>query len=157
MRWMLLTMCLALAACDVSVTTSSSPVVAANPAPDAPIHMAPAQASQSFAQVVRAVEPVAERVCRRRTSGVNCDFRIVVDPNPKAVPNAYQSLDKSGRPVITFTTSLINETRNANELAFVLGHEAAHHIANHLYRQQTNALTGAVIFAGLTALSGGST
>lgn len=154
MRLMLVLMCTTLGACGVTV--SSSPDQSAIVNPIAPVHMVSAQASQSFAQVVRAVEPVAERVCRQRTSGMNCDFRIVVDPDRKSPPNAYQSLDKTGRPVITFSQALINETRNANELAFVLGHEAAHHIADHLARQQNNALAGAVIFAGLTALTGGS-
>jgi Zn-dependent protease with chaperone function len=153
MRWIICVACLGLTACDVS--TSQTPI-AARPVIMAPLPMVPAQALQSFATVVNAVEPVAERVCREQTAGVNCDFRIVVDPNPDAVSNAYQSLDENGRPVITFTTALINETHNANELAFVLGHEAGHHIADHLGREQVNALTGAVILAGLTVLGGGS-
>ena len=37
----------------------------------------------------------------------------------------------------------------------VLGHEAAHHIAGHIGRQQQNAMAGAVIFAGIATLSGG--
>jgi len=155
MRWLIVGMCVALAGCDTTVSTTS-PVPVATPQARS-VRLAPDQARQSFRQVVRAVEPVAERECKRRTSAVNCDFKIVVDPNRKAPPNAYQSLDETGRPVITFTTALIGDTRNANELAFVLGHEAAHHIANHLSRQQGNALAGAVIFAGLTALTGGST
>ena len=36
-----------------------------------------------------------------------------------------------------------------------MGHEAAHHIAGHIARQQQNAVAGAVIFAGLATLSGG--
>jgi predicted Zn-dependent protease len=102
------------------------------------------------------VEPVAERECRARTSGVNCDFNIAVDDRPDQPANAYQTLDKQGRPVIFFTLGLIADARNADELAFVLGHEAAHHIAGHINRQQQNAVAGAVIFAGLATLSGGS-
>lgn len=153
MRWIIFVVCLGLTACDVSM--SQTPI-ATRPVTMAPLPMVPAQALQRFATVVDAVEPVAERVCREQTAGVNCDFRIVVDPNPDAVSNAYQSLDENGRPVITFTKALINETHNANELAFVLGHEAGHHIADHLGRQQVNAMTGAVILAGLTSLGGGS-
>ena len=37
------------------------------------------QGVRAFAQVTTRVEPVAERECRSRTSGVNCDFRIVID------------------------------------------------------------------------------
>ena len=70
--------------------------------------------------------------------------------------NAFQSLDENGRPVVTFTVALIAETRNADELAFVLGHEAAHHIAGHLARQRQNAAAGAIIFAELATLTGGT-
>lgn len=113
------------------------------------------QAARSFVQVVDTVEPVAERECRARTNGLNCDFNIVVDDRPNQPANAYQTLDKAGRPVIAFTLPLIADARNADELAFVMGHEAAHHIAGHIARQQQNAVAGAVIFAGLATLSGG--
>ena len=58
--------------------------------------------------------------------------------------------------MIAFTLGLISDARNADELAFVMGHEAAHHIAGHIDRQQQNAVAGAVIFAGLATLSGGN-
>ncbi|MFD2740327.1 M48 family metalloprotease [Sulfitobacter aestuarii] len=154
-----------LSACEV--TTYSGPVgPAPGPAPRAPApvasasdrpgSMSTAQAARTFAQVVRTVEPVAERECRARTRGVNCDFNIVVDDRPGQPANAYQTLDKAGRPVIAFTLGLISDARNADELAFVMGHEAAHHIAGHIGRQQQNAVAGAVIFGGLAALTGGN-
>ena len=114
------------------------------------------QAARAFAQVTTRVEPVAERECRSRTSGVNCDFRIVIDDSVGQPSNAYQFLDKNNRPVIAFTLKLIDEARNADELAFVMGHEAAHHIRGHIARQQKNAVAGAVIFAGLATLTGAS-
>lgn len=142
-----------LAACEVApVGPGTGP--ATNPVPVAK-SAGGAQTLRSFAQVVRTVEPVAERECRARTSGVNCDFNIVVDDRPGQPANAFQTLDKSGRPVVAFTLALIAEARNADELAFVLGHETAHHIAGHISRQQQNAVAGAVIFAGLATLSGG--
>ena len=113
-------------------------------------------AARNFVRVVKTVEPVAERECRARTTGVNCDFNIAVDDRPNQPPNAYQTLDKQGRPVIFFTLPLIVDAQNEDELAFVLGHEAAHHIAGHINRQQQNAVAGAVIFAGLATLSGGN-
>jgi predicted Zn-dependent protease len=113
------------------------------------------QAARSFVRVVQTLEPVAERECRARTSGVNCDFNIVVDDRPGQPANAFQTLDKNGRPVVAFTLALIADARNEDELAFVLGHEAAHHIGGHIARQQQNAVAGAVIFAGLATLSGG--
>lgn len=116
--------------------------------------MAPAQSRQAFATVSRSVEPVAERSCRELSKGVNCDFLIRIEPNPNAPPNAYQSLDKSGRPVITFTQSMLGQIANRDELAFVMSHEAAHHIRGHLARQQQNAVAGAVLLAGLASLAG---
>lgn len=113
-------------------------------------------ASAAFASVARAVEPVAERECRSRTTGLNCDFLIRIDPNPKAPANAYQSLTRSGRPVITFTRGMLADLSNRDELAFVMSHEAAHHIRGHLARQEQNAISGAIIFAGLATVAGAS-
>ncbi|MEO1779536.1 MAG: M48 family metallopeptidase, partial [Pseudomonadota bacterium] len=67
----------------------------------------------------------------------------------------YQTLDDNGRPIIAFTLALIADARNADELAFVMSHEAAHHIRGHIARQQANAAVGAEIFAGLATLTGG--
>ena len=110
----------------------------------------------TFLQVVAAVEPVAERVCRSRGVAQNCDFRIVVDDRPGQPPNAFQTLDSRGRPVIGFTLALIADARNADELAFVLGHEAAHHISGHIPRRQDQAMTGALL-AGVLAQANGAT
>ncbi|UWR24226.1 M48 family metallopeptidase [Sulfitobacter sp. S190] len=146
-----------LAACEV--TTVSGPQAPTSPtaSQSKPQPRGSTQAAaRSFVQVVRTVEPVAERECRARTQNVNCDFRIVVDDRPNQPANAYQTLDRNGRPIIAFTLGLIADARNADELAFVLGHEAAHHIAGHIARQQQNAVAGAVIFAGLATLGGGN-
>lgn len=112
------------------------------------------RARHNFAEVVAAVEPVAERECEARTAGVNCNFLIRVDPEPKAEPNAFQTVDGQGRPVILFTASLIDSTRNADELAFVLSHETSHHILGHLDRQARHAAAGAAIFGRLATLDG---
>lgn len=117
--------------------------------------LAPRTSARSFVRVVKTLEPVAERECRFRTTNVNCDFNIVVDDRPDQPANAYQTLDRQGRPIIAFTLALIADAQNEDELAFVLGHEAAHHILGHIARQQQNAVAGAVIFAGLATLSGG--
>ena len=145
------------AACDdVATPTSQSANPSASTAPVTGAFQSKAQAERAFAQVTERVEPVAERECRARTDGTNCDYRILVDSDPKRPPNAFQTFDKDGRPVIAFTISLIYEARNADELAFVMGHEAAHHIAGHIVRQQRNAKATALVLGGLTALGGGS-
>ena len=109
----------------------------------------------NFIAVVEQVEPVAERECRARTRGVNCDFLIVVDDRPSLPPNAFQTRDASGRPIVGFTVGLIADARNRDELAFVLGHEAAHHIAGHLDRQRETATLGAVILGQIATAGGG--
>lgn len=129
------------------------------PPPAAPTAaVAPAQpprvAAETFLSVVAQVEPVAERYCRSRGVAPNCDFRIVVDDRRGQPPNAFQTLDRRGRPVIGFTLTLIADARNADELAFVLGHEAAHHIAGHIPKRQDQALSGALLAGALAQASG---
>lgn len=113
--------------------------------------------ARSFLSVIEEVEPVAEAECRRRAPRLNCDFRVVVDDRPGQPPNAFQTVDGSGRPVIAFTRALIGEAENRDELAFVLAHEAAHHIEGHLDRQRENATAGAVVFGQLAGALGAQT
>ncbi|UWR35148.1 M48 family metallopeptidase [Sulfitobacter sp. W027] len=145
-----------LSACDVA-PVQTGPILTDRPSTtQAPSPRLNASATaRSFVQVIRTLEPVAERECRNRTTGLNCDFNIVVDDRPGQPANAFQTLDKNGRPIVAFTLALIADARNEDELAFVLGHETAHHIAGHIARQQQNAMAGAVIFAGIATLSGG--
>ena len=146
-----------LAACEVTTVPTGGPTPtppAAAPQPSAAT-LSASQAARSFVRVINTVEPVAERECRARTSGVNCNFNIVVDDRPGQPANAFQTLDKNGRPIVAFTLALIAEARNEDELAFVLGHETAHHIAGHISRQQQNAVAGAVVAGGLAVLLGG--
>lgn len=108
----------------------------------------------SFVAVVNRVEPAAEAECRERSPQINCDFRIVVDDRPGMPPNAFQTLTREGQPVIAFTLSLLDEVRNQDELAFVMSHEAAHHILGHLGRMDELAAMGADIFGRLAASTG---
>lgn len=117
--------------------------------------LGPEAAARNFATVLERVEPVAERVCRQETRGVDCDFAIGVIDDLEAPPNAFQTLDEDGRPVIGFTIALIADARNADELAFIMGHEAAHHIAGHIPRARESALAGAQLLGGLASLGGG--
>ncbi|MGR3711668.1 MAG: M48 family metallopeptidase [Shimia sp.] len=113
------------------------------------------QAKAKLAPITARMEGVAERECRARTAkGTNCDYKISVDERPNLPSNAYQTLDKNGRPLIVFTPKLIGETRNANELAFVMGHEAAHHIKGHIGKTQNNAALGAILL-GVAAVAAG--
>ncbi len=111
-------------------------------------------AAETFLSVVARVEPVAESYCRNQGIAKNCDFRIVVDDRPGQPPNAFQTVDRFNRPVIGFTLALIADARNADELAFVLGHEAAHHISGHIPKRQDQALSGALVAGVLAQASG---
>lgn len=116
--------------------------------------MTPDQAVATFVQVIERVEPLAETLCRQRTRGINCDIEIVVDGRPNQPPNAFQTVDRSGRPIVGFTIALIADARNADEIAFVMGHEAAHHIAGHIPRRSESAQTSAILASVLAQASG---
>lgn len=123
--------------------------------PSATTPQSPRQAARNFLSVIRRMEPAIERECvARRSSNINCDFQFVVDDRLELEPNAFQTLDSTGRPIIGFTVSLIAAAQNADELAFVIGHEASHHILNHLDRKASSATAGAVILGGLAAAAG---
>ncbi|MFY0596503.1 MAG: M48 family metalloprotease [Cognatishimia sp.] len=131
---------------NVSAATSTSP----------PAVSAGDPAIQRYNRVVARMEPIAEKACQRRVrAGVNCDFNIVLNTDPRQPSNAYQSLDRNGRPVLTFTVAILKEMQNDHEVAFVLGHEAAHHIAGHLGQMRETATLGAVLGGGLAVLLGG--
>jgi Zn-dependent protease with chaperone function len=153
---------LALSVSACTLTTTPVPTSQPAPVPNAPTPasstkgMSAAQAKAAFASVSRRVEPVAERECRKRTQGMNCDFLIGIDPNPSAAPNAYQSLDRNGRPLITFTQRMLREIANEDELAFVMSHEAAHHIRGHLARQAQTTVLASVGAGAITSVFGGS-
>ena len=110
----------------------------------------PLPANSPIIAVVQRLEPVAESVCRQQGRAANCDFIVAVDDDPMQPPNAFQTLDPSGFPVIVFTVSLLDATRNADEIAFVLGHEAAHHVLGHIAQRKRQARSGAIL-AGIVS------
>lgn len=139
---------LALQAC---VETAPLPLAPAAPAPAA----ITGSAAERFVAVSNRVEPVAEALCRSLRRGpANCDIQIAVDDRPGQEPNAFQTIDRSGRPWVVFTLALIELARTPDELAFVMGHEAAHHIAGHIPRREESARTGAILAGVLAAASG---
>jgi len=157
MRALYLFCFLALSACStLAPLPEDEGAVPAVPAVSAvPVSLpSPQVAAENFVTVVDQVEPIAERICRAEAPGTACDYQIVVDNRIEMPPNAFQTVDQAGRPIIAFTVSLIAEARNRDELAFILGHEAAHHIAGHLARQQDTALRGALLGGVLASLSG---
>lgn len=158
MRGVMVLMMLAfgLAGCEVTtpVATSPKPVPSVDGSATSPQRIERGTA-RAFVQVVNQLEPVAERECRARSPRANCDFLIVVDDRPGQPSNAFQTVDDNGRPIIAFTLALIADAQNTDEIAFVMAHEAAHHIENHLAQQQRNATLGATVFGQLAGVTGG--
>ncbi|KMK65788.1 M48 family metallopeptidase [Puniceibacterium sp. IMCC21224] len=155
MRWLIPLFCLALSGCAVPPSVATLPIPGET-SDETEIRTRAQRAARTFVQVVDTVEPVAEQECRRIAPRMNCDFLIVVDDRPGQEPNAFQTVARDGRPIVAFNLALIASAQNADELAFVMGHESAHHILGHLARTQQNATVGAVIFSGLAAMSGAS-
>jgi len=136
----------------------SAPAAPVLPAPSAPHSGTPDGAARSFVQVMRRMEPAVRQDClNRRTAPISCDFIFVVDDRPGLEPNAFQTVDRNGRPIVGFTLSLIAQTRSPDEIAFVVGHEAAHHILNHLDRKSGAATAAAVVLGSLASAYGGDT
>ncbi len=163
--WILAVAAMGLSACTVAPQDGqlSGPRTTAGPQPQptqpsAPVGLPRDQRAmaRAFVQVVERVEPVAERECRTRARGLNCDFRIVVDDRPNAPVNAFQTVDDNGRPIIAFTLALIASAQSPDEIAFVMAHEASHHIENHLEQQRRNATLGAAVFGQLAGATGGN-
>lgn len=145
---------LVLAACDEQALVDDGPAAA----PLQPVASGPKlstrQAVNNFNSVVARLEPLAEQTCRQRAPNLNCDFKVVIDDRPTTQPNAFQTLDGNGRPIIGFNVPLIAEARNRDEIAFVFAHEVAHHIEGHIARQQSNAVLGGLL-GGLAASAAG--
>lgn len=157
MRFVMVGIILLLAGCTVSPTSAPQ-----TPAPQTAntVKREPGavRSSDSAVAVLRAVvervEPVAESECRKRTQGVECNLSIFLDEDPRLPPNAFQT-EKNGKPIIIFTMALARQAKNTDELAFILGHEAAHHIRGHIPQTQQTAVLGAVL-AGVLAQAGGA-
>lgn len=115
----------------------------------------PAAAARQFVEVARRIEPVAERFCAQETAeheGFDCDVRIVLDDR-MPFRNAYQTYAPDGTPIVAFTLPMVADARNADEIAFVLGHEFGHHIARHIEKAQQQAAAGALLMGGLMAVA----
>jgi Zn-dependent protease with chaperone function len=148
-------LCLLLAACGTTyaVPEAGGPTAGVVPAQ---VGGGP-RSSGDFARVAARVEPAAEAFCREAVPGAPaayCDFRIRLETDPRMPPNAFQARGRDGRPVVVAGANLLNEMRSDDEIAFVLSHEAAHHIAGHLPKQQQQQVLGALILGGIVAAAG---
>ncbi|MEM8959770.1 MAG: M48 family metallopeptidase [Pseudomonadota bacterium] len=109
-------------------------------------------ATQQFAAVAGRVEPVARSVCRQANTRGSCNFTILIDERPGQGVNAFQTVNRRGQPILVFTRGIVEEFSNGDEIAFVIGHEAAHHIEGHLtQRAQAAGALGAALEAAAAA------
>lgn len=152
MRRMLLMLALLVSAC-----TQPSTIYLTDGA-EQPERFDPATAPETamFREVRSKVVPAAEQMCRRHARGVRCTFVMVVDLDPKDPSNAFMFEAEDGTPVLRFNIGILQEVRNADELAFVISHEASHHILGHTSKTEEVAALGAEYFGTLEAERGGS-
>ena len=65
------------------------------------------QKARNFVAVMQRMEPAVVQQCLSRRRGpISCDFQFVVDDREGMEPNAFQTVDSAGRPIIGFTVSL---------------------------------------------------
>ena len=115
-------------------------------------------ARKRFDRVTARIRPVAESYCRRETAAqpdFNCNVAIGIDREMEQ-RNAYFTYDRRSRPIIRVTAPMLRDMRNDHELAFVLGHEYGHLIGRHIQKKQQQALAGALLLGGITALATGN-
>ena len=109
-----------------------SPPPAVPPASDP---AADAEAMRGFIEVSRAVMPVAEAACDRLAApGTVCAFHLDLTVWPRSSGEAYMATDRFGRPEVAVTLPIVTDAANRDEMAFMIAHEAAHHIAGHIGR-----------------------
>jgi Zn-dependent protease with chaperone function len=158
--WSVLALMVSLAGCVQAVSLPPLPPAQGQSAPLTTAERAKVQAEGQrkalmFMDAVRKVQPVATDLCRQKAIAHNCQFQIVIDPRLGLQANAYQTLDRLNRPVIALTLALIDDARDTDEIAFVMGHEAAHHILGHLALQDQTARAAAKV-AGEAAMAAGA-
>lgn len=136
------------------------PVVGAPTAPAAPAaRRSPAAGVADYRAAAVRIEREAQHMCREArpdAPGKSCDYEFRLVDDPRIGPNAFQTIGPDGRPVVAMTVQLVAVTDNADEIAFILGHEAGHHIADHISKSRTQAMTGALVLGTLATLGNAS-
>lgn len=111
----------------------------------------------AFNRISKQIDPIATRICRdthKTAPATFCDFQFRILKSAKQPPNAFQSVDKSGRPTITFNSNMLRAVKNDHEIGFILAHETGHQIAGHLIKTRNNATAGAIFGAILAGAVG---
>ncbi|MCD1616499.1 M48 family metalloprotease [Salipiger manganoxidans] len=104
-------------------------------------------------RVASRVKPVASSFCQSQLgerADKSCDLPILIDRD-MPVANAYHTRDAEDQPYVAVTVPMLLEIGSDDELAFILGHEYGHHIADHIEKGRQQALAGALILGAITA------
>jgi Zn-dependent protease with chaperone function len=106
------------------------------------------QAMATYSRVAARVKVSAERLCRDRMAengSQDCRFVFAISGDRTAPPNAFQSMSAEGRPMIILTARLLEQLADEHQIAFVLSHEAAHHVAGHIERMNRRGSSDAFL------------
>lgn len=95
--------------------------------------------SNRLKEVASRVEPAAQTLCREITRNNPCTYAIKFAPREKGI-NAHAD----GQNVVVYP-ALIDFAKNDNHLAFVISHEFAHNILEHVASQKQNVMGGGLL------------
>jgi Zn-dependent protease with chaperone function len=111
-----------------------------------------AAAEQRFNRVARRVNPVGHGYCKKlaeQGKNVDCAVKIEIDRKMEQ-RNAYFTHEESG-PVIRLSMPLLRDSRNDDEVAFVMSHEYGHLLGQHVDKAKQQALAGAILVGVIAA------
>jgi len=125
-----------------------------SPAPSGPTPPAQSAGTTSgFAQVNCRITPAATKICQQQGSVRDCRFQVVLDDRSEIPPGALVSDTRNGA-FIVISGAMLQQTRNDDELAFVIAHMAGHHIDGHREGDNQMAMAQAVLSGAQGMISG---
>lgn len=98
----------------------------------------------NVATALQRLDDVAGPLCTKEGSDCTFSYKVLAESEPNA------HMDKAGTAYLTLGMLALLETED--ELAFVLGHEMGHHIAEHAKEAQARAAIGAITLGMLGVL-----
>lgn len=159
-RNFILTLCaVALTACATPPSKQpKSTATAVTKTVQAPTLRTLSAGTASFNRVQHRMMPIINRTCRqakRTATTLNCNFNVKVIPSRGRGADARMGFDRTGKPLITFNTAMLQATKTDDELAMVLAHEASHQIAQHVQKRKAAVIAAASANAQKAKSTGG--
>ena len=113
------------------------------------VERTPPEMAKLVADVEARLRPAAAQLCTEMQSRT-CGFHVRLDEKETA-SNAYASSDGA----VVMTAALLHYLETEDEVAFVLGHEIAHQLGDHIEENRQNMRTGGATSAASRARTGG--